>query len=446
MMRKLISGILLVCITISIMTILPGQALAATPTTTLTISEPEYGSSPTYVNSITTFSLSASESGSSWYRWNTYDAVEYANPFGTTVEIQSPGAPILPIDLEGLNTLYYNSSDGAGNHESPKTLEVFVDNYGPSTTIEFADSVVHSGTTYLNITSEISLSSTDSGSGLKQIFYRIDQGYVTTYTAPFTIYTAGSHTIYYYAEDNLGNQETDKSATVFVDTVGPEVLIVPGEPSTSKYISSATHITIEATDEASGVAEIYYRIDQDLWQAYTTPLRLTDERSYSISAYAVDRIGHPCEVIHLERTVDNTPPEVSVTGAVDDAISVDRGDTLFFVTSDSGVSDCTIFYSLDGGLIWTEYAGITVEENMVITYYAQDALGNSGIENTLTVTSTANPSSNNMFYLGIGFSIAAIGIVILIYINRPEPDSPKKDSKEVPEPNKKKSNKRNKGA
>ena len=99
----------LMLVAASFMLLCVPQVSAAVPTTTLTVSSPNYGSSPTYVNDITTFTLSADpSSGSSiWYKWNDNPYVLYVGSFSAVLIDQIPGgAPSFPIELAGFNTLY----------------------------------------------------------------------------------------------------------------------------------------------------------------------------------------------------------------------------------------------------------------------------------------------------------------------------------------------------
>jgi len=224
---------------------------------------------------------------------------------------------------------------------------------------------------------------------------------------------------------------------------GPEIQIIPGQPSAQGYVSSISKIVLSASD-ASGVDNIYYNVDSGTWQTYAGPFYLSVEGAHTVHAYARDIMGNTGQTITQELNVDDTPPVVYVLGAVDNAITVNRGDNISMMVSDSGVSVCTIEYSQDGGSTWVEYmsTGITVENDMTLIYYAQDALGNSCPEQTLAIK--INSSDNKMLYLEIGFTFAAIGTVLLIYINRPGVDSPEKlpEKKDDPKPERKKKNRR----
>ena len=124
----------LVLVTSSFLLIWVPQVSAADPVTTVTIGVPNYESLPIYVNDQTEFTLAAApDTGasitSSWYKWDDNPLVQYTTAFTAAVIIQIPGGPpAVPMELTaGLHTLYYNSSDDLGNHESPRSLMIYVD-------------------------------------------------------------------------------------------------------------------------------------------------------------------------------------------------------------------------------------------------------------------------------------------------------------------------------
>lgn len=63
----------------------------------------------------------------------------------------------------------------------------------------------------------VSLSATDTASGISWIAYQVDGGPMTEYTAPFVIKGEGSHEISYYAMDDHGNVEENQTRTIHID-------------------------------------------------------------------------------------------------------------------------------------------------------------------------------------------------------------------------------------
>ena len=67
----------------------------------------------------------------------------------------------------------------------------------------------------------VALSAVDSGSGVAAISYRIDGSATQTYTGPFNVSGAGSHSVAYWAVDLVGNAETPHIGHVNIDSGRP---------------------------------------------------------------------------------------------------------------------------------------------------------------------------------------------------------------------------------
>jgi type II secretory pathway pseudopilin PulG len=63
----------------------------------------------------------------------------------------------------------------------------------------------------------VTLTATDSGSGVNSTWYKIDAGSWTLYTAPFVVNGNGEHTVTFYSTDLAGNIETEKSVTFTIE-------------------------------------------------------------------------------------------------------------------------------------------------------------------------------------------------------------------------------------
>jgi ligand-binding sensor domain-containing protein len=90
--------------------------------------------------------------------------------------------------------------------------------------------------------------------------------------------------------------------------------------TTHTYVSSRTTFTITAVDPevdafASGVADIYYRINVSTltpaeWKVYTSSFSISGEGGdYIIEYYGIDNMDNKEEIKSLAVTLDNTPPE-----------------------------------------------------------------------------------------------------------------------------------------
>ncbi len=402
--------------------VMPAMVSAA-PVTTLSISDPKYGTNPTYVNAMTEFTLSAVDSAfqpvsNIWFSWGPGNWTHYTGPFTATVVMQSPGgAPGLPIDLEGLQTLYYNATDSLGQNENAKSVQVFVDNTYPATQVQYNGAQYAGARMYITQLTVLSLTAVDTDSGLQEIKYRIDTEPETDYTGPFTVPPPGVHSLKYHALDNLDNSEPESTLNLFVDTEAPSVQILPADPYISSggqnFASGSTHFTIEVEDDA-GAAETRYMVDSDAWATYDSPFTVHRPGSHTITAMATDNLGHSSAAVTLDFVMDVTPPTVSINGSASTTIELAKGGSITFNISDSGVGLAKIYYTTDNGTTWILYSDpIIIAEDTTLSYYAEDGLRNKGDETTayIVVVSQGIP----MFLYALWIVIGSI-ILVAIYI------------------------------
>ena len=123
------------------------------------------------------------------------------------------------VSAAGSHAITYWSTDAAGNEETHHTGYVNIDATVPVTTASGLQASNSSG--WIKTPLTVSLTPTDAGgSGVAATYYTID-GVQQTYTAPFAVSAAGSHTITYWSTDAAGNEETHRSGHVNIDTGKP---------------------------------------------------------------------------------------------------------------------------------------------------------------------------------------------------------------------------------
>ena len=89
-------------------------------------------------------------------------------------------------------------TDTAGNTATFTTPTVSIDLTAPVTTAATAGA-------------QVTLTATDTLSGVASKFFSVDGSAKTTYTAPFTVSGAGTHTVSYWSADKAGNTEAAHS-------------------------------------------------------------------------------------------------------------------------------------------------------------------------------------------------------------------------------------------
>ncbi|GFO66963.1 hypothetical protein GMLC_05420 [Geomonas limicola] len=198
-----------------------------------------------------TFTLSASDTGGSGVASTVYQLDAGAFSSGTSVLVAAPSSG------SASHTISWYSTDAAGNQELTKsvsfTVKALADTTPPVTTSNFnpaANAIYKTSQT-------VTLTASDTGSGVKATYYKIDSGAFTA-GASFTM-TDGLHTFSYYSVDNANNPETAHVSNSFrIDTVAP--VTTNGAQAGITYTGNQT-FTLSPTDSGSGVASTWYKLD-----------------------------------------------------------------------------------------------------------------------------------------------------------------------------------------
>jgi len=165
----------------------------------------------------------------------------------------------ITISGEGTHTLEYWSEDVAGNADEHKTRIVRIDSTAPATQASVSGTA---GTNnwYLSAV-QVSLSATDSFSGVLSSFYRINGGVAETYSGPFIISAPGTHTVEYWSIDKLNNREVTHSLVVKIDAVAP-VVTAAANPATASKSPKPVTVTISGnvSDAQSGVTSFSFHV------------------------------------------------------------------------------------------------------------------------------------------------------------------------------------------
>jgi hypothetical protein len=146
-----------------------------------------------------------------------------------------------------------------------KDLGIGVDNTKPQTTHALTPAIPDGLNGWYKSDVKVKLTATDPevngvSSGVKEIRYKVDSGSEQKYTAEFTVSTDGSHTVYYYAIDNVGNAEVQKQVSFKIDKTAPEIALQYEVTGGSQVTGWTLTFTATASDAMSGMdrVEFYY--------------------------------------------------------------------------------------------------------------------------------------------------------------------------------------------
>lgn len=274
----------------------------------------------TYVNSQVKFKLTTNDnllSDKIEYRVNDGEVQIYQDPFN--------------LATEGKQVITYYGVDKIGNREDAKSLRVVVDNTAPSILVTSDKPVLRSGDKiYVSKDFTFRIDARDESSGIATVEYSLNGTDYKVYRAPFNIANEGPVNLKVRATDNVANvqeqfvmkiydeqgKEVEVKDTAFAvqtDNVAPAVEIKADreliQKSGRNIASNEVKYSVIATDEASGVNSIFYRVDEKGdFIPYVNPIQFNTDGEHLIEAKAVDKAGNLSNVSIFSVFVDVIPP------------------------------------------------------------------------------------------------------------------------------------------
>jgi PQQ-like domain/Bacterial Ig-like domain (group 3) len=315
-------------------------------------------------------------------------STSYTIDGGTTQNYFSP----FTIQTDGSHTLNFWSSDYAGNNETQQSLVVNVDVNAPSTQIS-------AGSGFYASPTQVTLTATDSGSGVANTFYRIDSGATQTYSAPFMVSGDSNRQIVYWSVDWAGHTENQHFFTLKLDGSAPTTSIsTSGTNGWNGWRTSPVQVTLSPSDARSGVAATYYTVDSGPVQTYAGPFMIDGSAIHQLNYWSVDNVGNTevqkSEAVKIDKEAPVT--ESSLSGPVGSndyfkgsvQVTLSATDTVAGLTSTS--------YKIDNGPQMAYMSSpFTVSGDGIhtVSYWSTDLAGNQASPNTITIKIDATPPS-----------------------------------------------------
>jgi len=309
----------------------------------------------------------------------------------------------------GTTTVTFWAADIAGNSETPKTTQVFVDEAAPTVsdnapagwqTADFA----------------VDLTATDPLSGVVSLTYATagasgpSAATVVGSAASVPVTAEGTTTITYSAIDIAGNRCATETATVYLDKTAP----VTTPSHLTGWQTGAVTVTLDATDASSGVARTWYRIGGGGATIYSGPFSVSTSAETTVTFWSEDVAGNAETPGTTVVRVDDAAPTVS-----DDApAGWSTGDVGVNLTAHDTVSGvASIAYALGGagGTLSDTVTGaaanvlVTAEGTTTIEYSAVDNAGNRSATNTATVRIDKVEPSTSAFHAA-GWSNTSVSV------------------------------------
>ncbi len=311
-----------------------------------------------YVGSATV-AVTATDEGSG------VDRIEYA--VGADGAWQPYTAPVV-VDQVGTHKIRYRAADKAGNVAAEKAADFTVvapptDDKTPPETSATVTGEKNDQGQYIAMAT-VTVTASDTGSGVNKIEYAIGDGAWTVYTAPVMVHETGTHKVRYRASDKAGNQAAEKSVEFTVvappveDKTPPETSAkVDGDKDSDGAYLGKAKVTVTATDADSGVAKVEYSLDGGPYLAYEAPVVVDRVGRHSVAYRASDEAGNTSAAKNVAFTV-------SEGGGVPapNCPEFDERSTVIVGTVDTGVPNrvtnnrCRINELIEDEKEWTSHA------------------------------------------------------------------------------------------
>ena len=324
-----------------------------------------------------------------------------------------PGSPIT-VSGNGAHTVSFGSNDVAGNFVFPTTITIKIDSTAPVTQATLAGTQGSNG--WYTDATQVTLSATDTPSGVETTFYKLDNGAQQTYSVPFSISDSGYHTLIYWSVDRAGNTESQRSMLIRLDSVAPTSQATAS--STSSYdvwYQSPAQVYINATDSVSNIAATYYTLDGGPTQTYAGTFNISAGGVHIVNYWSVDLAGNTEAQKSLTVRVDSAAPTTQITTGGIGANGWYRGPVQVGLTAtdpEAGVN--VTMYRVDGGPTMVYGAPFTVsgEGQHTVLYWSNDKLNHTEAQNSATIRIDSTlPTVQNSFTGPLGGSGYYIGPV-----------------------------------
>ena len=324
------------------------------------------------------------------------------------------------ITAAGIHTVNYWTVDTAGNAEAQQSLTVKIDTTAPSTEVSNSGTLGANG--WYTTEVQVTLSRTDSQSGVKNTYYTIDGGLQQPYSAPFTISTTGTHTVLYWSTDQVGNVESQQSIIIKIDASAPVTQATTYGTSFGDWYLSPAQVGFTRSDDGSGYASTYFSIDGGASQTYSGPFNVSGEGIHTVNYWTVDTAGNAEAQQSLTVKIDTTAPttQLSGSGTVGANGWYRSSVQVSLAASDSQSGVNVTLYRVDGGLTQV-YSGpfvVSGEGQHQVSYWSNDKLSNTETQQNATIkidstiptatNSVSGPAGGNGYFKGaVQFTITA---------------------------------------
>lgn len=301
---------------------------------------------------------------------------------------------------QGDHKIEFYAEDNVGNQEDPQVYEFYVDRTPPTILQDIiGKKYIANGKEFSSGRSQLKLTALDNKSGVKAIYYSINNGEYQLYEKPvFLKAVKGRMSVKAYAVDKVNNrsqiaEESNADRFPYIDLTGPSLNHRFAGPVLTAfdtiYISARTKIHLSGSDAESGLHNIQYTVDNKDSVHYKAEFTINKEGQHSIDYVGIDNVDNTTTK-NFKVMVDTTGPVIFTRFSILPKGSVtDEGKTLnvypkhvclFVSATDAEAGYDHMIYSLNGAPVKTFNGflnGFSQKNEIVLKAY--DKLGNETI-------------------------------------------------------------------
>ena len=256
---------------------------------------------------------------------------------------------------------------------------------------------------WYNSAVSVVLTPNDLWSVVNETKYWVDSSPWMNYDGAFQISTDGRHVVSVYSTDYAGNVEAVKSITVMIDMSDPVLSSnLIGTKGSNDWFTSGVRISINASDEISGVHSIIYRLDGSADKTYCGEINVSKEGTHSLNYYSVDVAGNTGIGHSIDFMIDTVAPHssASLNGSLGDGGWYTSPVDLTVNTNDN-ISGALVTYMRVNDGDWCERSNGHFGDGVYrVEFYSIDNAGNCEPIQSLMVKSDLDMPSTSHHDVG----------------------------------------------
>lgn len=332
--------------------------------------------------------------------WSDYSGVDlYSGPNQDI--LGSDGIGDTPYTIDGDSTDFYPLMSTVVINAPPVARFSVAPAVGNVSTIYSFNASESSDDRDLTSALEVRWDWTDDGSW--------DTQWSTAKTATHQYATEGAKTVRLEVRDTSG-LANNTAAEVVVDSTDPETTAdIAGVAGDGGWYRSDVTVTLNATDELSGVNATKYRVDSGAWQTYTDSFVISENGEHQVEFYSTDEAGNQEGIGSVDVNVDAEAGTLLAVFPTNGAIVRSATPTIMVYFDDSiapsGIYPDSVSFAIDSQTVTDDH---TISHGYIsvnlttplddgwhqLSVYVEDLAGNAAVLGVGFLVNTSAPAGD----------------------------------------------------